>query len=175
MIIETKTSQHYTLRKYQDSDLNDLFILMNNQEVNLYLSWFVHNTVLDTKRYIEEVKSNQDCFYVIEDNKKQRVIGFVTLSHIDEWHSHGELEYALLSGYWGKGIIADIFEEFVREIKQQHFENIYAKNNVENKRSERVLEKIGMIYSYQSHELFKPKNIPVAFQYYQLDIKNYSF
>lgn len=166
-------TQQYILRTYKDSDLNDLFCLLSDQDVNMFLPWFTHNTVLETKRFIEGVFYNNDCFYVIEDSVKHHIIGYISLSHIDEWHIHGELEYALLKEYWGKGIICSVFNDFITLIKKQHFEYVYTKSNCYNKRSERVLEKIGMVFSHQFDELWKPKNMRISFKYYKLSLKEY--
>lgn len=168
--MSTITKQNYVLRIFQESDLYDLNELMCDQYINSYLPGFTHNTLLDTEKYITEMMNNQDCFYVIEDTKSEHVIGYMRLFNIDEWHIHGELEYALLKIYWNKEIICEVFDDFIVKIKKQHFKEIYVKNNHSNKRSERVLEKVGMVYTHQSHELWKPKNIIVLFNCYKLEL-----
>ena len=57
-------------------------------------------------------------------------------------------------------------------IENRHFNRTYitATHDVNNPRSGRVMQAIGMRYCYSYEELWQPKNFPVIFRMYQLNL-----
>ncbi len=58
----------------------------------------------------------------------------------------------------------------IQQLKKDGVPYITATHDVNNSRSGKVMQKIGMIYQYSYEEQWQPKNILVTFRMYQLNI-----
>lgn len=56
-------------------------------------------------------------------------------------------------------------------LKQTDIPYITATHDVNNPRSGKVMQAIGMVYKYSYEELWQPKNILVTFRMYQLNFE----
>lgn len=167
-------TERVILRKFNENDLDDVFTLYSDREVNEFLPWFPHESRDKSQAFLNNVllkeyeRSVAYC-YAIELKENRKVIGFVILHGINSELAYGDLGYALLKEYWGQGLVAECCLAVVEQLKKDGFTYITATHDKNNLKSGRVMQKIGMQYKYSYVEQWQPKNIEVTFRLYQLN------
>ena len=161
------------LRNFSFNDLDELFLLYNDQEVNQFLPWFIHETKEVTKKYFEdkilnEISKGESYYYVIEDKLSKKVIGYFSINNIDFQNMGANLGYGIFKKYWNKGIVSEVGLEIIRYLQTLGFNYLTATHDVNNVGSGKVLQKIGMKYCYSYEEKWQPKNLDVIFRMYQI-------
>ena len=166
--IETK---RLILRRFEDKDAQDLFEIMSDKEVNIYLPWFPFENLQDSIDYIEKYKEfykkEWGYKYAIELKSEQRVIGYIHLSDKDG----SDLGYGLNKTYWNKGYVTEGCLALINRIKDIGLDFITATHDRFNLPSGEVMKKIGMTYMYSYEERWMPKDFDVVFRMYQLNFK----
>lgn len=170
-ILET---ERLILRKFIQNDLNDMFNIFSDKDVNKFLPWFPFKSMEETKNHFENViceeyKKTIAYYYAIEEKETKKVIGYINLSRINKEKCCAELGYGLLKQYWNKGIITEASKILLKYAKESGFNYITATHDVNNPRSGKVMEKIGMTFRYSYYEQCQPKNFKVKFNLYQID------
>lgn len=136
-------SLEITVRPYRLSDAEDFLMYAGDDRVTQFTRW---NTFTSKEQALSFIK---DC--LPHPSRKSiclndRSIGFVSIKpHVDDNMCRAEVGFALAAEYWGRGIattavkmaITDGFNEFTDLVGLQ------ALVLVENKGSQRVLEKLG--------------------------------
>lgn len=149
--LPTLETERLILRKVTSEDIEDLHYYGSNKEVSKYVTWQTHRTLADTRQYVEHIlKLYQDrklAPWGIEYKETGQFIGTIDFVSWQTKHKIAEIGYALSQDFWGKGIVT----EAAYEILEFGFENmdlvrIQAKCSVENRGSERVMEKVGMSF-----------------------------
>lgn len=169
--LETK---RVILRKFDANDLDDMFALYSDRTVNEFLPWFPHDSIEKTQKFLNNVLLKEyekpiGYWYAIQLKENNRVVGFVVLHNIDVEMGSGDLGYALLQEYWGKGLVTECCLAVIEQLKIDGFTYITATHDKNNLKSGRVMQKIGMQYKYSYVEMWQPKNIEVTFRMYQLN------
>ncbi len=164
-------TERLILRSYMESDLDDLFVLLSDREVNLFLPWFPVETQDAAHRMLYDrflVYSSPDTArcYAVCLKKDNRPIGYITVGG-DDSHDFG---YALRREFWNNGIITEAAQAVINELTQAGLPYLTATHDVRNPASGAVMRKLGMTYRYSYEELWQPKNIPVIFRMYQIQL-----
>lgn len=81
-----------------------------------------------------------------------------------------DLGYGLRKEFWRKGVCTEACRAVVDKLKQTGIPYATATHDVDNPRSGKVMQAIGMKYQYSYEELWQPKNILVTFRMYQLNL-----
>ena len=68
------------------------------------------------------------------------------------------------------GLVTEASMAIVAQIRNAGYSYITATHDVNNPRSGEVMKKLGMVYKYSYIEQWQPKNIPVTFRMYQLNL-----
>ncbi len=136
MILET---ERLVLRKYRDSDLQDLYEYLSDK------------TVLKFEPYKpmspDEVKENlawrmsTDEMIAIENKKEQKMIGNVYLGRHD--FDTLELGFVLNRKYWGRGYAEESCRALIKQAFEHGVHRIYAECDPQNKASWDLLERLG--------------------------------
>ncbi|XP_061992563.1 uncharacterized protein LOC133710494 [Rosa rugosa] len=135
-----------SLRPLALSDIDDFMVWATDEKVPRFCTWEPYTSKEDGIKFIKEQVLPHPWFRAIcLDNKPIGAISVSSKSGNDR--CRGELGYVLGSKYWGKGIatqavkmVADtIFKEWT------HLERLEALVDVNNVRSQRVLEKAGFL------------------------------
>lgn len=164
-------SKRLTLRKFTQTDLPALFAILSDETVNTFLPWFVLKDFKETERFYGEriaseyIKENA-YFYAICLKQDNVPIGYIKAS-IDESYDFG---YALRKEFWGKGIATEAGRAVIEQLKKDGIPYITATHDIKNPKSGYVMQKLGMQYKYSYVEQWQPKNIPVTFRMYQLNL-----
>lgn len=160
MILET---ERLILRRWEESDAEDLYKYASNPDVGPIAGWPVHTSVDNSREIIKGVLSAPETYAVVL-KATERPVGSIGLmlgkaSNIGIPDTEGEIGYWIGVPYWGQGLIP----EAVREIMRYGFEDLNLKKIWcgyfdGNEKSKRVQEKCGLHYHHTS------ENVPCALE-----------
>lgn len=159
------------LRKFTERDLEAIYKIYSDTEVNTFLPWFPLKTMEDAKAFYEkhfESKYHQACAYhyaicLKEDNDP---IGYVNVSTDDSY----DFGYGLRKEFWHRGIVTEAGKAVIEQLQKDGIPYITATHDVNNPRSGGVMKQLGMNYQYSYEEQWQPKDILVTFRMYQLNL-----
>ena len=89
------------------------------------------------------VRKNFYCWAIIVDGKPNGIIR--RIENKDKNDKKCFIHYFVNSDYWGRGICSTALSGVIACLKADGFDRIYASCDVENKASERVMQKAGMV------------------------------
>ncbi len=166
---ELKT-ERLILRKFTDRDINALFLILKDEEVNTFLPWFPVKNMEEAKRFFEEQYASkyaqpQGYAYPICLKEDNFPIGYINVSMGD---SH-DLGYGLRKEFWHKGITSEAAKAIVEQVKKDGLPYLTATHDRNNPRGGLVMQRAGMKYCYSYEEQWQPKDFPVIFRMYQLN------
>lgn len=164
--IETK---RLILRNFTEEDVNALFVLLSDKEVNEFLPMFLLKDIEEVKKYltyIDDYIQQGGLYYAICLKEDNIPIGCI---HVSADDSH-DLGYSISKSFWHKGICTEACQAIINRLKETKIPYITATHDVNNPRSGKVMQAIGMEYKYSYEELWQPKNFLVTFRMYQLNL-----
>lgn len=170
MNIPKLVTERLILRKFTESDIEALYVLLKDEEVNTFLPWFVIKTLDEAKSFYEEkfvtdYEKRRAYSYAICLKHDNIPIGYVNVSMDDSY----ELGYGLRREFWHKGFVTEACKAVIEQLKKNGIPYITATHDVNNPRSGGVMKQIGMKYQYSYKELVQPKDVLVTFRMYQLN------
>jgi len=166
----TLETDRLMLRKFNLNDIEALFAIFSDEEVNVYLPWFPLKSLEEAKAffaetYTETYKHSNEYKYAICLKSDIIPIGYVNVGGADSY----DLGYGLKKEHWYKGIVSEACAAVVEQIRKDGIPYVTATHDVKNPRSGNVMKRLGMTYCYSYEEQWQPKNIPVIFRMYQLN------
>ena len=167
-VLET---ERLLLRPFTEDDLPAVFAIFSDREVNRFLPWFPVRTMEEAESFFQEryaaaYRDRSAWKFAICLKRDDIPIGYVTLSG-DASHDLGD---GLRRESWGMGIATEAGQAVIRQAGAGGLPYLTATHDRENPRSGRVMARLGMSYRYSYQEQWQPKNIPVIFRLYQLDL-----
>lgn len=166
----TLETKRLILRRFTENDIDALFLILKDEEVNKFLPWYPVKNLEEAKKFYEEryaEKYNQPSGYdyAICLKSDNFPIGYVNVD-TEEPHDFG---YALRKEFWHKGIVTEAGMAVAEQVKRDGLPYITATHDRNNPRSGNVMRKVGMKYCYSYEEQWQPKDFPVVFRMYQLN------
>lgn len=166
----TLKTERLILRKFTKCDMDALFSIFSDSDVNTYLPWYPLISLQEAKdffeiRYEEKYKLPAAYQYAICLKTDDVPIGYINVS-MDDNH---DLGYGLRKDFWHRGIVTEAGNAVLAQLKKDGFSYITATHDVENPRSGEVMKQLGMTYQYSYEEQWQPKDILVTFRMYQLN------
>lgn len=166
----TLETERLILRKFTEQDMEALFLILQDEEVNKFLPWYPVKSMVETKRFYEEryvskYTQPQAYAYAICLKDDNYPIGYINVD-MGEAHDFG---YGLRKEFWHKGIVTEAGRAVVEQVKKDGLPYITATHDRNNPRSGSVMQNVGMRYRYSYEEQWQPKNFPVIFRMYQLN------
>lgn len=166
----TLETERLILRKFTKDDIEALFEIYKDEEVNTYLPWFPLKSLKEAEnffyeRYTKAYELDKGYKYAICLKTDNKPIGYVNVS-IDDNH---DLGYGLRKDFWHKGIVTEASKAVLEQVKKDGFLYVTATHDVKNPRSGAVMKQLGMSYKYSYEEQWQPKDILVTFRMYQLN------
>lgn len=163
-------TERLILRKFTEQDMEALFLILQDEEVNKFLPWYPVKSMVETKRFYEEryvskYTQPQAYAYAICLKDDNYPIGYINVD-MGEAHDFG---YGLRKEFWHKGIVTEAGRAVVEQVKKDGLPYITATHDRNNPRSGGVMQNVGMRYRYSYEEQWQPKNFPVIFRMYQLN------
>ena len=154
------------LRRFEENDMEAIYLLFSDKEVNSFLPWYPVKDMNDTKYFYEkQLKSKKHCFAICL-KVDEYPIGYV---HAEDDDSH-DFGYALRKEYWHQGIVSEASNAVIALLKEEGIPYITATHDKNNPRSGAVMKRIGMKYCYSYKEQWQPKNFSVIFRMYQCNL-----
>lgn len=166
----TLKTERLILRKFTEKDIEALFLILKDEDVNRFLPWYPVRSMEETRKFYEEryaltYARPLGYAYAICLREDDFPIGYVTVE-AEEPHDFG---YGLRKEFWHRGIATEAGKAVVEQVKKDGLPYITATHDKNNPRSGRVMQKIGMVYRYSYEEQWQPKNFPVVFRMYQIN------
>ena len=118
------------------------------------------------ERFASNYAQPQGYAYAICLQEDNVPIGYIKV----EMEAPHDLGYGLRREYWHRGIVTEAAKAVVAQVKQDGLPYITATHDRNNPRSGGVMRNVGMTYRYSYEEQWQPKNIPVTFRMYQLNL-----
>ena len=145
--------------------------IYSDEEVNTFLPWFPLKTMEEAKRFYEnryETKYREENAYnyAVCLKKDNIPIGYINVSMDDSF----DFGYGLRGEFWHRGIITEAGKAVVEQLRKDGIPYITATHDVNNPRSGGVMKQLGMKYQYSYEEQWQPKDFPVIFRMYQLNL-----
>lgn len=167
----TLETERLILRRFKDADLDALFQIYSDEEVNTYLPWFPLHSMEEARtffeeRYREPYAQPRGYRFAICLRSDNIPIGYV---HVDTGESH-DFGYGLRREFWHRGIATEAGRAVLAQLKKDGVPYITATHDVKNPRSGGVMRQLGMRYEYSYEEQWQPKDFPVTFRMYQLNL-----
>lgn len=164
-------TERLILRPFEEKDVAALFSILADEDVNTFLPMFPLQSMEEAKAYLQckylaKYVAQEGFYYAICLKGKNVPVGYV---HVNEDDSH-DLGYGLKKDFWHKGLCREACSAMLERVKRVGIPYVTATHDVKNPRSGNVMQSIGMKYQYSYEELWQPKNIPVTFRMYQLNL-----
>ena len=158
------------LRKFTEDDLEALYYIHSDEEVNRFLPWFPLRNMEDARAFYEErfmsrYREERAYNYAVCLKENDYPVGYVNVSMDDSY----DFGYGLRREFWHRGIITEAGKAVIEQLMRDGIPYITATHDVNNPRSGRVMKRLGMKYRYSYQEQWQPKNIQVIFRMYQLN------
>ena len=156
------------LRRFEknDSDMTALYLLLGDEEVNTFLPWFPVKDMEETTDFYEKRFADREYSLAICMKDDNYPIGYVTV----ETEGSYDFGYAIRKEFWHRGIVTEAGKALIGQLKLDSIPYITATHDKNNPRSGGVMRQIGMKYCYSYEEYWQPKNIPVTFRMFQLNL-----
>lgn len=166
----TLETERLILRKFTENDIEALFLILKDEEVNRFLPWYPVKNMEETKefykeRYVSKYIQPQGYAYAICLKHDNFPIGYIKID-MEEHHDFG---YGLRKEFWHRGYATEAGKAVVDLVRKDGLPYITATHDKNNPRSGNVMKKVGMKYCYSYEEYWQPKNFPVIFRMYQLN------
>lgn len=166
----TLETERLILRKFTKEDMDALFLILKDEEVNQFLPWYPLKSLEETRKFYEERYASQYAqpqgyAYAICLKNDNLPIGYINVD-MEEHHDFG---YGLRKEFWHRGITTEAGKAVVQQVKKDELPYITATHDRNNPRSGHVMQQLGMTYRYSYEEQWQPKNFPVIFRMYQLN------
>lgn len=167
----TLETERLILRQFTEQDIPALFLILCDEEVNTFLPWYPVKSIDEARRFFAEKCAAaygrpQAYAYAICLKRDNFPIGYIK---VDAEEGH-DLGYALRKEFWHGGLMREAGRAVVAQVKRDGLPYITATHDRNNLRSGNVMQHLGMKYQYSYEEMWQPKNIPVIFRMYQLNL-----
>ena len=166
-------TERLILRKFTEEDLEALFLILKDEQVNTFLPWYPMKDLEETKKFYEEryaakYGQPQAYAYAICLKSDNYPIGYINVD-MEEHHDFG---YGLRKEFWHQGIVTEAGKAVIEQVRKDGLPYITATHDINNPRSGSVMQACGMTYCYSFEEQWQPKDFPVIFRMYQLNFCN---
>lgn len=167
----TLETERLILRKFTENDLDVIYKIFSDKEVNTFLPWFPLKTLNDVKafyetRFAEKYDEERAYNYAICLKENDYPIGYVNVD-MNESYDFG---YGIRKEFWHRGIVTEACKAVIEQLKNDGIPFITATHDVNNPKSGEVMKRLGMKYKYSYEEQWQPKDFLVTFRLYQLNL-----
>ena len=164
-------TERLILRKFTAADLNALYEIYSDAEVNEFLPWFPLKSLGEAKafyaqRYERAYAGSRSYHYAICLKTNDYPIGYINVSMDDSC----DFGYGLRREFWRRGIVTEAGKAVIGQLRKDGITYITATHDINNPRSGAVMKRLGMNYCYSYEEQWMPKNMLVVFRMYQLNL-----
>jgi ribosomal-protein-alanine N-acetyltransferase len=136
------------LRDFRADDAADVFAYASDPLVTECAGWRPHRTLHDSWLYIQRCVAQTwpPITFAVEHVPERRVIGVVDIRTVSRLWAVGEIGYTLAQPYWGRGFNLEAGRLLIDYgFERLGFRRIRAVCDIDNRRSYRTMEKLGMM------------------------------
>ncbi|EJQ84023.1 MULTISPECIES: GNAT family N-acetyltransferase [Bacillus cereus group] len=149
------------LTKIHGAHAADLFEVYSNSETATYVPREVHKTKEETHRLLENmfttIRDGKALIWSIMLNDNQKVIGTCGIWLMP--HNSASIGAVISPTYWGKGVIVEALEQVIKVgFQELNLNRIEGRCSVRNVASERVMQKLKMVYEGTLRQNVKMNN-----------------
>ena len=165
--MKTLETERLILRKWEETDLDDLYEYAKVEGVGEMAGWPHHKNIETSKGILTDFINDGDV-YAILLKEQNKVIGSLGIHNnsLDKTYkaeTQREIGYVLSKEFWGRGLIP----EAVRAAIKYSFEEIgvdvlWCGHFNSNPRSQKVVEKVG--FRYYKDGVFKSEALGLEFE-----------
>lgn len=162
-------TERLILRRFTESDMEALFLILNDEKANRFLPWYPVKKIEEAREFYEEryalqYAQPQGYAYAICWKADNVPIGYIKVDTGEPY----DLGYGLRTEFWHKGIATEAGKALIEQVKKDGLPYITATHDRNNPGSGAVMQRLGMKYCYSYEEQWQPKNESVIFRLYQL-------
>ena len=166
----TLKTERLILRKFTERDIEALYQILRDKEVNRFLPWYPLQSMEEAEafyqeRYAAKYAEPRGYQYAICLKSDDCPIGYIKV----DMQEHHDFGYGLRREFWHRGIVTEAGKAVVEQVRADGLPYITATHDVQNPRSGAVMQKLGMTYRYSYIEQWQPKDIRVTFRMYQMN------
>ena len=167
----TVVTERLILRKFTENDINAIYKIFSDAQVNTFLPWFTLKSLQDAEvfyktRYADTYILPSAYNYAVCLKTNDLPIGYINVNMKDGY----DLGYGLRKEYWRQGLITEAGKAVIGQLKKDGIPYVTATHDINNSRSGAVMKRLGMRYKYTYVEQWQPKNLSVTFRMYQLNL-----
>lgn len=137
----------------------------------------MNTPILETSRLILRKFTERDMealFLILKDEEANKFLPWYPVKDLEEtrrfYQERYAAKYGLRKEFWHRGIATEAGGAVIAQVRKDGLPYITATHDRNNPRSGNVMRKLGMTYRYSYEELWQPKNFPVIFRMYQLNL-----
>ena len=141
-------SERVRLRNFRPEDVEDVFGYASDPVVTRHAGWEPHRSPFDSMAYIQRCLADDwgPITFAVEHIPENRVIGVVDIRVLSRLWGLGEIGYTLARRYWGQGFNVEAGGLLIHYgFQHLGLRRIQAVCDIDNRRSYRTMEKLGMI------------------------------
>lgn len=155
-MIET---ERLILRKWQESDLDDLYEYSKDERVGPSAGWKVHENIEESICILEDFMKKPEIL-AIELKENNKVIGSIGMHDVGSNASilikEKSIGYVLHPDYWGRGIVPEAVDRILEYGFLESDVDIFWCGHFDyNHNSKRVIEKCGFKYRFGQEEIIE--------------------
>ena len=157
----TFETERLILRRWEDSDAENLFECAKDPDVGPIAGWPAHRSIEESRDVIRNVFNSREA-YAICLKADSKAIGAIELKlngHTDmtDREDECELGYWLGKPFWGQGIMPEAVQEMLRHAFEDiGMSKVWVGYYEGNMKSRRVQEKCGFRYQWKTEEVDVP-------------------
>ena len=150
-------TERLILEKWNKKDAKDLFAYASTPNVGPAAGWKPHETLAESKARIKKLFIPGGIWKITMKGEGKAIgsIGFEPDPHRPEVRAK-QLGYSLSEDYWGLGLMTEAGIEVVRyAFEEEDLRVLSIETAPDNKRSLRVIEKLGFCYEGRLREAYR--------------------
>ena len=164
--VELRT-ERLLLRPFEVGDVDDVLAYASDPELRRFIDLPQPYTRADAEEFLArrilDDWSNEAIFAIVWE---RHVVGSIGL-HINVRHEIAEMGYALARQAWGRGIVPEAAPAVIDwGFERYALHKVFARSDVRNRQSWRVMEKVGMTHEGVLRGHHKARDEHVDFIYY---------
>ncbi len=154
-------TERLILRRWNDSDAEDLFKYASDPDVGPIAGWPPHQSIEESRDVIKNVLSGKEA-YAICLKEDVKAIGAIELklngyTDMTDRYDECEMGYWLGKPFWGQGIMPEAVKEMLRHAFEDcGMQTVWIGYYEGNNKSKRVQEKCGFKYQWRSEDVDVP-------------------
>ena len=157
----TMETDRLILRRWRESDAEDLYEYARDPDVGPIAGWLPHKSADESREVIKNVLNGREA-YAICLKESGKAIGAIELrlkgrTDMTDRDDECEMGYWLGKPFWGRGIMPEAVDEMLRHaFEDLGMEKVWIGYYDGNTRSKRVQEKCGFKYQWRSENVDVP-------------------